>query len=252
MRASAPLDREMRGKCGDRNAGTDGTFTDILFRGLSSGTTGNVPSVPGVPSPVSPGVLGVPGARRQVRHRMPHASGIKGLHFYAVLQKVNSLRFTRLGGREDRAEFASSKALEGAEALGQFDSGQAVLAVQPAKEVLGGALALPGVAFNAAGDEVAVGVALTLRLRHNMIEATPSAADAVQAVKAGTAFASVDGLTQGRGFQEIDLYRGLLGEGGGRGRRPPSSSDGRREFLRGGAHGRCGPPCCVRATSIRL
>lgn len=183
----------MRGKCGDRNAGTDGTFTDILFRGLSSGTTGNVPSVPGVPSPVSPGVLGVPGARRQVRHRMPHASGIKGLHFYAVLQKVNSLRFTRLGGREDRAEFASSKALEGAEALGQFDSGQAVLAIEPAKEVRRRMRALPGVAFDAAGHEVPVGVELAQRLRQDVIDAALPAADLAQTVKARTPFPSVAG-----------------------------------------------------------
>src|SRR5579859_8294957 len=43
-----------------------------------------------------------------------------------------------------RAEFSSCKALESAEALGQFDSGQAVLAIEPAKEVRRGMRALPG------------------------------------------------------------------------------------------------------------
>ena len=43
-----------------------------------------------------------------------------------------------------RAEFSNCKALESAEALGQFDSGQAVLAIEPAKEVRRGMRALPG------------------------------------------------------------------------------------------------------------
>jgi hypothetical protein len=29
------------------------------------------------------------GTRRQVRRRMPHASGVKGLHFHGIRQKVN-------------------------------------------------------------------------------------------------------------------------------------------------------------------
>lgn len=115
-----------------------------------------------------------------------------------------------LTGSQIRAEFAGGEALEGAEALAKFGRGQAVLSVEPAEKVRGGTLALPGIAFEAAGDEVAVGVALPLRLRHNMIEATPSAADAAQAVKAGAALASVDGLTQCRGFQEIDLFEAGL------------------------------------------
>ncbi|HKW61877.1 MAG TPA: hypothetical protein VJN89_04970 [Candidatus Acidoferrum sp.] len=106
---------------------------------------------------------------------------------------------------EDGAELAGGEALEGAKALGEFDGGQAVLAVEPAKEVWGGTLALPGVAIETAGDEVAVGVALTLRLRHDVIEGPPSSADPAQTVKAGAEFASVDGLAQGRSFEEIDL-----------------------------------------------
>ena len=77
-----------------------------------------------------------------------------------------------------RAEVAGGEALEGAKAFAEFGGGEAALAVEPAEEVRGGALALGGVAFDTAGDEVAVGVELALRLRHDMIEAALAAADA--------------------------------------------------------------------------
>lgn len=35
------------------------------------------------------------GARRQVRRRMPHASGVKGLHFHGIPQKVKPIRRSR-------------------------------------------------------------------------------------------------------------------------------------------------------------
>lgn len=108
--------------------------------------------------------------------------------------------------RQCRAELAGGEALESAKAFGKFGGGQATLAVEPAKEVLSGTLALRGVAFDAAGDEIAVGVELALRLRDDMIEATLAASDAAQAVKARAAVASVYGLTQGGSFHEIDLF----------------------------------------------
>ena len=101
---------------------------------------------------------------------------------------------------------AGGEALEGARALGKFGGAQAVLTVEPAKEVRGGTLALPAVALMTAGDEVAVGVELALRLRDDMIEAAPPAIDPARTVKTGAAFASVDGFTQGGSFQEIDLF----------------------------------------------
>ena len=117
---------------------------------------------------------------------------------------------------EDRAEFAGGEAVEGAEAVAKFGGGQAVLAIEPAEEVRGGTLALPRVALDTAGDEIAVGVELTLRLRQDMIEAALAAADAAQAVKARAAVASVDGLTQGASFHEIDFFEvDAAGEAGG-------------------------------------
>lgn len=108
--------------------------------------------------------------------------------------------------RQLRPQLAGGEALEGAKAIAKFGGGQAVLAVEPAKEIRGGTLALPRVAFDTAGDEVAVGVELELRLREDMIEAALAAADAAQTVKTGTAFASMDCFPQGGSFQEIDLF----------------------------------------------
>ncbi len=58
-----------------------------------------------------------------------------------------------------RAEFAGGEGAEGTQASGEFAAGQAALAVQPAQEVAGGSLALLGVAFQTAGDQVAVRIA---------------------------------------------------------------------------------------------
>ena len=55
------------------------------------------------------------------------------------------------GGGEGRAELAGSKSVEGAEAFGKFeDGGEATLAVEETKKVLGGLPAFLGVAFQAA------------------------------------------------------------------------------------------------------
>ena len=74
----------------------------------------------------------------------------------------------RIGGwGKERRELAGG---EGVEAGGEFEGGQAALAVEPAKEIGGGSLPLFRVAFQTAGDEVAAGVAPGLNAGHDMVE----------------------------------------------------------------------------------
>jgi hypothetical protein len=58
-----------------------------------------------------------------------------------------------------RAEFAGGEGVEGAEAGGEFGGGEAALAVEAAEKIVGRLFSFPGVAFHAAGDQVAVGIA---------------------------------------------------------------------------------------------
>src|SRR5258708_32223894 len=77
----------------------------------------------------------------------------------------------RIGGwGKERRELAGGEGVEGAEAGGEFEGGQATLAVEPAEEIGGGSLPLFRVALEAAGEEVAVGVAPGLNAGHDMVE----------------------------------------------------------------------------------
>jgi hypothetical protein len=79
---------------------------------------------------------------------------------------------------EKRAEAAGGESFEGVEASGELTAGQAALAVQPAQEVGGRTVRFAGVAFQAAGDHVAIGIASEMRLRDDMIEALQASAEA--------------------------------------------------------------------------
>jgi len=60
---------------------------------------------------------------------------------------------------DGRGELAGSEGVEGAETGVEFGGGDAALAVEPAEEMGGGTLAFEGIAFEAGGDQVAIGVA---------------------------------------------------------------------------------------------
>src|SRR5712692_3351267 len=79
------------------------------------------------------------------------------------------MRCRKSGGKE-RRELAGGEGVEGAEAGGEFEGGQAALAVEPAEEIGGGSLPLFRVAFQTAGDEVAVRIAPRLNAWHDMVE----------------------------------------------------------------------------------
>ncbi len=60
---------------------------------------------------------------------------------------------------EGRAEFAGGEGVEGEEAGGEFEAGEAAFAIETTEEVGSGRLAFLGVALDAGGDQVAIGVA---------------------------------------------------------------------------------------------
>jgi len=115
-------------------------------------------------------------------------------------------------GGERRAEFAGSEGVEGAEAGGDLLVGQAVFAVEPAKKICGGAVALLRIAFQTRRDEVAVGVAPCGHARHDVIDALLARAGPAEAIKTEAALAGADGLAQRRHLPKIHIF-----QAGGRG-----------------------------------
>ena len=92
----------------------------------------------------------------------------------------------------------------------KFGGGEVALAVEPTEKIDGGALPFLRVAFEAGGDEVAVGIAPELHARHDMVEAAQAASEPTQAVKTEATLARMDDLAELLGLQEI----GLLEVGG--------------------------------------
>jgi hypothetical protein len=108
---------------------------------------------------------------------------------------------------DGRGEFAGGEGVEGAEAGVEFGGGQALLAIERAEKVGGGTFSFLGIAFEAAGNQVAVGVAASLDAGHNVVEALDARVDALETVKTVAAFAEVDGLAQGAGLEEVQLFQ---------------------------------------------
>jgi hypothetical protein len=108
-------------------------------------------------------------------------------------------------GGDRRAELALGESVEGAEAAGEFGGGQSALAVELAEKIAGGALPFLRIAFQAARDEVTVGIAPELDAGHDMVEALHRGCEPPHAVKALTALAGMNGLAQRLGLQEIGL-----------------------------------------------
>src|SRR5437762_6179415 len=88
-----------------------------------------------------------------------------------------------------RAELAGGEGIEGAEAGGEFGGSQAAFPVEAAEKVGGGGFPLLGVAFHAAGDQVAIGIASRARLRHDVVQALDRRRGAAQTVEALLALA---------------------------------------------------------------
>lgn len=155
------------------------------------------------------------------------------------LGRPSRLRGSRVNGRgkrdgarqsDRRAEFAGGQGVQGAEAIGEFGGGEALVAVEAAEEIARGAFALLRVAFDAAGDEVAIGIAAELDPRHDVIEALLRGREPAQTVEAEATLAGVDGLAKSASLQEVEILesgagnqwfgrvgRGVSADGGARG-----------------------------------
>src|SRR6266568_1821865 len=104
-------------------------------------------------------------------------------------------------------ELASRERLHGEQACAEVLGRQAPLAEKLAQKIRGREVALPGVAVEAAGNEVAVGIASGLGERHHVVHAMRPAGSPAQAVKAHAMLACMDGPAQSRSSHEIKLVQ---------------------------------------------
>jgi len=89
---------------------------------------------------------------RQGRKREEKSTGLKTRH-------------------QRRAELAGGEVFQGAEACVEFGGGQAALAVERAQKIRRRTVTLARVAFDTAGNQVAVGIAPEAHAWHNVVEA---------------------------------------------------------------------------------
>src|SRR6266699_2167768 len=95
-----------------------------------------------------------------------------------------------------RAELACGEIFQGAKTAVEFGGRQAALAVESAQKIPGRTVALARVAFETAGNQVAVGIASQAHAWHDVVEALHVGGSAAEPVKAGAAFAIVNGLAE--------------------------------------------------------
>jgi hypothetical protein len=108
---------------------------------------------------------------------------------------------------DGRGELAGGESVEGAETGAEVAEGEATLAVEPAEKIGGRTLAFEGIAFEAGGDEVAIGIVPGPDAGHDVVEALDARVGAAQTIKTMAAFAEVDGLAQGAGFEEVEVLQ---------------------------------------------
>src|SRR6266704_758440 len=123
--------------------------------------------------------------------------------------------------RWKRGEFACGEIFQGAKTAVEFGGREAPQAVESAQKIRDRTVALARVAFDTAGSEVAVGIASEAHAWDDMVEALHVGGSAAEAVKAGAAFAIVNGFAERPSTQEIRGFEG-------RGRRLPGGARGSR------------------------
>src|SRR6266852_6846347 len=131
---------------------------------------------------------------------------------------------TGLKLRHYRTELACGEGFQGAQACVEFGGREAALAVESAQKVRDRTVALARVAFDAAGNQVAVRIASEAHAGHDVVEAPHVSGSAAKTVKASAAFAIVNGFAERPGFQEIRGFerRGRQLPSGPRGLPPPT------------------------------
>jgi hypothetical protein len=100
---------------------------------------------------------------------------------------------------------AGGEGVEGAEAGGELDGGEAAFAIKGAEKIGGRLIALLRIAFETAGDEVAIKIATAEGLREDVVEAASVRLEGTQAVEATVAVACVNGGAERRGGEEIEF-----------------------------------------------
>ena len=108
--------------------------------------------------------------------------------------------------RKKGAEFAGDKGVQGAEAVGKLEVGEAALSLKLAEMVFCRTVIFLRVTLLTAGDEVAVGIVLEFDARDDMVEAAGKGGEVAKAIKATTAFPGMDGPTAGRIFQIVEIF----------------------------------------------
>ena len=130
------------------------------------------------------------------------------------------------GGRgENGAELAGGERVQGAQAGFEFGRGYAALVAEAAKKIFGVRLSLLRVAFDAAGNQIAVGIRSSTRLWNDMVEAALAGRELAQAIKAEPPVTLMNGLPAGFPLLEIHLL-----EAGAAG--PPREAGGHRDLAR--------------------
>ena len=109
--------------------------------------------------------------------------------------------------RQNGAEFAGGEGFECAEAGGEFGGGEAMLAIEAAEKVVGVSTAFGGVALDASGDEVAVGIAAAPGTWNDVVEAASAGIETAEAIETASAVTVVNGTAMCGVFEEINLFK---------------------------------------------
>src|SRR5215471_8971838 len=116
----------------------------------------------------------------RARHAVSLQAAARAGRAAATRHRVGARADGRVGVLDGRREFAGSEGVEGAETGVHFGGGEAAVAEEPAEKIGGRAFAFQRIAFEAARNQVAVGIV--------------------------AAFAEVDRLTQGAGLEEVKVF----------------------------------------------
>jgi len=123
------------------------------------------------------------------------------------------------GWGKNGAELAGGEGFQGAQAAFELGRGQAAQAIEGAQKIFGAGCSLLGVAFDAAGNEIAIGIAAPAGLRDDVVEDSPTSDEAPQTIKAQAALARMNGFAPTTDLQEIHLLEvaaaGPAGKAGG-------------------------------------
>ena len=153
------------------------------------------------------------------------------MHFSPALWPLGfSLICDHDGGRGEKgAELAGGERFQGAQADFELGRSQAAQAIEGAQKIFGGSFSLLRVAFDAAGNEIAVGIAPPADMRDDMVEDSPTSEEPPQTIKAQAAVARVNGLAPTAHLQEVHLL-----EAGAAG--PPGEAGGHEALVRRGVY----------------